>query len=186
MSVAELKSAGMVLTGEMLIGGRAARGTDGTLRAVNPATGEELEPAFGGATVRDVDATCALAEAAFDAYRTVSLERRAAFLEAIAQGILDLGDVLVERVMSESGLPRGRVEGERGRTVGQLRLFASLAREGRWLDAKIDRALPERKPAPRADLRAQKIPVGPAAVFSASNFPPAFSAPGGLPAAALP
>ena len=85
---------------------------------------------------------------------------RAKFLEAIAQGILDLGEVLVERVMSESGLPRARVEGERGRTVGQLRLFASLAREGRWLDATLDRAMPERKPLPRADLRAQRIPWG--------------------------
>ena len=175
----------MKMTGEMLIGARTVRGTESTIRAVNPATGGELEPAFGGGSAQDVDAACVLAEAAFDAYRAVSLERRAAFLEAIAQGVVDLGDVLVERVMSESGLPRGRVEGERARTVGQLRLFASLAREGRWLNATIDRALPERKPAPRADLRAQKIPVGPVAVFSASNFPLAFSVAGGDTAAAL-
>ena len=175
----------LTLTGEMLIGARTVRGTEGTLYAVNPATCAEMEPAFGGGTARDVDAACALAEAAFDPYRAVSLERRAQFLEAIAQGILDLGDVLVERVMSESGLPRGRVEGERGRTVGQLRLFASLAREGRWLNATIDRALPERKPAPRADLRSQKIPLGPVAVFSASNFPLAFSVAGGDTAAAF-
>jgi alpha-ketoglutaric semialdehyde dehydrogenase len=185
MDVAELKSTGIELTGEMLIGARSVRGSDGTLRAMNPATGEELEPAFGGGTVRDVDAACALAEAAFDAYRAVSLERRAAFLEAIAEGLADLGDVLVERVMKETGLARGRVEGERARTMGQLRLFASLAREGRWLNATIDRALPERKPAPRADLRAQKIPVGPVAVFSASNFPLAFSVAGGDTAAAF-
>src|ERR1035437_419417 len=175
----------MKMTGEMLIGARTVRGTESTIRAVNPATGGELEPAFGGGSAQDVDAACVLAEAAFDAYRAVSLERRAAFLEAIAQGVVDLGDVLVERVMSESGLPRGRVEGERARTVGQLRLFASLAREGRWLNATIDRALPERKPAPRADLRAQKIPVGPVAVFSASNFPLAFSVAEGDIAAAL-
>ena len=118
----------MKLTGEMLIGARAVRGTEGTLRAVNPATGAEMEPAFGGGSAADVDAACALAEAAFDAYRAVSLEQRATFLETIAQGIVDLGDVLVERVMSESGLPRDRVEGERARTAGQLRLFASLAR----------------------------------------------------------
>jgi alpha-ketoglutaric semialdehyde dehydrogenase len=174
-----------MVTGEMLIGGRTVRGTEGTIRAVNPATGAELEPEFGEGSAADVDAACELAEAAFDAYRAVSLEERARFLEAIAQGILDLGDVLVERVMSESGLPRARVEGERGRTVGQLRLFASLAREGRWLNATIDRALPDRKPAPRADLRAQKIPVGPVAVFSASNFPLAFSVAGGDTAAAF-
>jgi len=180
MAIAE-----MTLTGEMLIGARMVRGTSETIHAVNPATGAEMEPAFGGGSAQEVDAACVLAEAAFDAYRAVSLERRAKFLEAIAQGIIDLGDVLVERVMSESGLPRGRVEGERGRTVGQLRLFASLAREGRWLNATIDPALPDRKPLPRADLRAQKIPVGPVAVFSASNFPLAFSVAGGDTAAAL-
>jgi alpha-ketoglutaric semialdehyde dehydrogenase len=175
----------MQVTGEMLIGGRAVRGTMGEMRAVNPATGEEMEPVFGGAAVADVDAACVLAEAAFDAYRATVLEARAKFLEAIAQGIVELGDVLVERVISESGLPRARVEGERGRTAGQLRLFASLVREGRWLDATIDRALPERKPLPRADLRAQKIPLGPVAVFGASNFPLAFSVAGGDTASAL-
>jgi 2,5-dioxopentanoate dehydrogenase len=184
MDVAELKSTDM-LTGEMLIGARAVRGSKGAVRAVNPATGEQMEPPFGEGSAEDVNAACELAEAAFDPYRAVSLENRAKFLEVIAQGILDLGDILVERVMAESGLPRGRVEGERGRTVGQLRLFASLAREGRWLNATIDRALPDRKPLPRADLRSQKIPLGPVAVFSASNFPLAFSVAGGDTAAAF-
>jgi NADP-dependent aldehyde dehydrogenase len=87
--------------------------------------------------------------------------------------------------MSESGRPRARVEGERARTAGQLRMFAALVREGRWLDATIDRALPERKPLPRVDLRAQKIPLGPVAVFGASNFPLAFSVGGGDTASAL-
>ena len=174
-----------MLTGEMLIGARAVRGTEGTFHALNPATGAELEPAFGGGSTADVDAACTLAEAAFNEFRARSLEERAKFLETIAQGVLNLGDELVERVMSESGLPRGRVEGERGRTVGQLRLFASLAREGRWLNATLDRAMPDRKPLPRADLRAQKIPVGPVAVFSASNFPLAFSVAGGDTAAAF-
>ena len=181
MTVAE-----MTLTGEMLIGGRTVRGSESVTRAVQPQLRvQELEPAFGGGTQADVDAACELAEAAFNPYRAVSLEERAKFLETIAQGILDLGDVLVERVMSESGLPRPRVEGERGRTVGQLRLFASLAREGRWLTATLDRAMPDRKPLPRADLRMQKIPVGPVAVFSASNFPLAFSVAGGDTAAAF-
>jgi alpha-ketoglutaric semialdehyde dehydrogenase len=175
----------MQLTGEMLIGGRAVRGVVATMRAVNPATGAAMEPAFGGGSAKDVAAACELAEAAFDAYRAVSLEERARFLEAIAQGILDLGDVLVERVMSESGLPRARVEGERARTAGQLRMFAGLVREGRWIGTTIDRALPERKPLPRVDLRAQKIPLGPVAVFGASNFPLAFSVGGGDTASAL-
>jgi len=173
------------ITGEMLIGARSVRGGQGVVRSVNPATGERLTPEFGGGTAKDVDDACTLAQRAFDVYRAISLEQRAVFLEAIAQGILDLGDVLVERVMSESGLPRGRVEGERGRTVGQLRLFAALVREGRWLNVTLDSALPERKPFPRADLRVQKIPLGPVAVFGASNFPLAFSVAGGDTASAL-
>jgi len=173
------------ITGEMLIGASSVRGGQGVVRSVNPATGERLTPEFGGGTAKDVDDACTLAKDAFDAYRSISLEQRAVFLESIAQGILDLGDVLVERVMSESGLPRGRVEGERGRTVGQLRLFAALVREGRWLNVTLDSALPERKPLPRADLRVQKIPLGPVAVFGASNFPLAFSVAGGDTASAL-
>jgi 2,5-dioxopentanoate dehydrogenase len=175
----------MQLTGEMLIGAHAVPGMVGKLRAINPSTGAEMEPAFSGGSAGDVDAACTLAAAAFDTYRTTSLEQRAQFLEAIAQGIVDLGDVLVERVMAESGLPRPRVEGERARTAGQLRLFASLAREGRFLSATLDTPLPERKPLPRADLRAQKIPLGPVAVFGASNFPLAFSVAGGDTASAL-
>lgn len=87
--------------------------------------------------------------------------------------------------MSESALPKARLEGERARTVGQLRLFASLVRKGRWLCATLDSAQPERKPLPRSDLRLQKIPVGPVAVFGASNFPLAFSVAGGDTAAAF-
>jgi len=184
MSVAELTSTG-TLTGEMLIGARAVRGTHGKIHAINPATAAEMEPEFGEGGQREVDDACSLAEAAFNPFRALPLETRARFLEAIAQGILDLGDVLIERVMAESGLPRPRIEGERARTVGQLRLFASLAREGRWLNATIDPAMPDRKPLPRADLRAQKIGVGPVAVFSASNFPLAFSVAGGDTAAAF-
>jgi alpha-ketoglutaric semialdehyde dehydrogenase len=175
----------MTLTGEMLIGARVVRGTGAAMHAVEPATGKDLEPPFHAGTDKDVDAACLLAEAAFDPYRALSLERRAHFLEAIAQEILALGDELVQRVMRESGLPQGRVEGERGRTVGQLRLFAQVVREGRWLNAIVDRAMPERKPLVRADLRSQKIPLGPVAVFGASNFPLAFSVAGGDTASAL-
>src|SRR5882757_8352632 len=128
----------MQLTGEMLIGARAVFGTEGSLQAIDPATGAEMEPAFRGGSAQHVDAACTLTLAAFDPYRSTSLERRALFLEAIAKGITDLADVLVERVMAESGLPRPRVEGERARTVGQLRLFASLTREGRWLNVTFD------------------------------------------------
>ena len=175
----------MEVTGEMLIGARNVRGTQGVVHSINPATGKEIGPAFGGGSAKDVDEACKLAQSAFDTYRLIPLDQRARFLEAIAQGIVDLGDTLVERVMAESGLPRPRVEGERARTAGQLRLFATLVREGRWLNATLDSALPDRKPLPRSDLRMQKIPVGPVAVFGASNFPLAFSVAGGDTASAL-
>src|ERR1700722_1135204 len=151
----------MPITGELLIGSEIVPGRDGVARAFNPATGEQLEPKFGGATLDDVDKACSLAGAAFDVYREASLVTRAQLLETIAQGIMDLGDELVERVMAESGLPRPRVEGERARTCGQLRHFAALVRDGRWHNAVLDSALPDRKPAPRLDLRSRKIPLGP-------------------------
>jgi NADP-dependent aldehyde dehydrogenase len=173
------------LTGELLIGGRAVPGAAGEVRAYNPATGETLEPAFGGASAADLDRACALAAEAFDVYRATSLEGRARFLEAVADNIADVGDALIERAMQETGLPRARLEGERGRTMGQLRLFASVVREGSWLGVRIDPALPERTPAPRPDLRLRHIPLGPVAVFGASNFPLAFSVAGGDTAAAL-
>ncbi|WP_250477462.1 MULTISPECIES: aldehyde dehydrogenase (NADP(+)) [unclassified Caballeronia] len=175
----------MKITGDMLIGASAVRGTDATLRAFDPARNADLEPAFGGGGAAEVARACELAEAAFDDYRHAPLETRAQFLEAIADNITALGDTLIERAMAESALPKARLEGERARTVGQLRLFASLVREGRWLCATLDSAQPDRKPLPRSDLRLQKIPVGPVAVFGASNFPLAFSVAGGDTASAF-
>jgi alpha-ketoglutaric semialdehyde dehydrogenase len=175
----------MQLTGEQLIGARGHYGTADHSRAINPSTGEALETAFGGGTTEDVEAACILAAAAFDTYRATNLEQRADFLESIADGIVALGDVLIERAMAESGLPRGRIEGERARTAGQLRLFAAVVRAGRFLSATFDTPLPERAPLPRPDLRSQKIALGPVAVFGASNFPLAFSVAGGDTAAAL-
>ncbi len=175
----------MALTGEMLIGSAAVRGKEAAFRGVDPATGAELDPAYGGAQAADLERACALAWKAFDAYRDTGLEERARFLETIAQRILDIGDQLIERAMLESGLPRARLEGERGRTVGQLRLFANVVREGSWLDLRVDLALPDRKPLPRSDLRLRQIALGPVAVFGASNFPLAFSVAGGDTASAL-
>ncbi|MFL9888613.1 aldehyde dehydrogenase (NADP(+)) [Paraburkholderia agricolaris] len=169
----------MLITGEMLIGARAVRGGVAVLRAFDPARGVEIEPAFGGGDRADVALACSLAGNAFDAFRNAPLATRARFLEAIADNILEMGDVLIERANTETGLPKTRIEGERGRTVGQLRLFAALVREGRWLGATLDSSLPDRKPLARPDLRLQKIPVGPVAVFGASNFPLAFSVAGG-------
>ncbi|MET0238704.1 MAG: aldehyde dehydrogenase (NADP(+)) [Sphingobium sp.] len=158
--------------------------TADAIYAIAPATGLKLEPGYPVSTLADVEAACAAAAAAFPAYRAVSLEGRAQFLEAIADEIMALGDDLILRVTAESGLPRARLEGERGRTCSQLRLFAGVLREGSFLDARIDPALPERTP-PRPDLRLQNIPLGPVAVFGASNFPLAFSVAGGDTASAL-
>lgn len=173
------------LAGSMRIGGQAVAGAGGAFRAVDPSSGAELEPAFGLATHADLERACALASAAFDRYRETSLPARAGFLETIAERILALGDELIVRAMAETGLPRARLEGERARTVGQLRLFADVVREGGWLEARIDPALPERTPLPRSDLRQRHIALGPVAVFGASNFPLAFSVAGGDTASAL-
>ncbi|TDV16511.1 aldehyde dehydrogenase (NADP(+)) [Paraburkholderia caballeronis] len=175
----------MQITGEMLLGAAAVRGTQGSVRAFAPALNEELEPAFGVGGVAEVERACVLAGQAFDAFRAAPLDMRARLLEAIADNIAALGDALIERAHLESALPKARLEGERGRTTGQLKLFASLVRDGRWLGAVLDPALPERKPLPRSDLRAQRIPLGPVAVFGASNFPLAFSVAGGDTASAL-
>ena len=175
----------MQISGRLLLGGETVQGTAETFRAFNPTTSESMEPEFYGASAEQVGHACNLAAQAFDSYRNTSLESRALFLEAIAQAIMDLGDDLIERTVAESGLPRPRIEGERGRTVGQLRLFAAVVRQGLWISPILDSALPDRAPLPRPDLRHRKIPLGPVAVFGASNFPLAFSVAGGDTASAL-
>jgi alpha-ketoglutaric semialdehyde dehydrogenase len=180
-----MESRPVSMTGEMLLGAQAVRGSGAEFYAVEAASGERLQPGFAGGDAGDVDRACCLAAAAFDSYRETGLEERARFLEAIAEELLGLGDALIERAMAESALPRARMEGERARTVGQMRLYAQVVREGRWLDATLDRPLPERKPLPRVDLRRRNVALGPVAVFGASNFPLAYSVAGGDTASAL-
>ncbi|MBU4610881.1 aldehyde dehydrogenase (NADP(+)) [Achromobacter sp. GG226] len=175
----------MALTGNMIIGRDAVRGTEGVQRAYDPTRDQHLDTEFGLGGKAEVERAAALAQAAFDPYRALSPTRRAEFLDAIAQSILDLGDELIERAHAESALPVARLTGERGRTVGQLRLFAQVLRDGHYLHATIDQAQPQRQPLPRSDLRLARIPVGPVAVFGASNFPLAFSVAGGDTASAL-
>lgn len=143
------------------------------------------DPVFHSATEAEVDRAVSLADTSFAAYRSLTPERRAEFLEKIAERIMDLGDELLEMTSQETGLPIARLTGERGRTVGQLRMFATLIREGSWVDARIDSAQPNREPAPRPDLRRMLIPLGPVGVFGASNFPYAFSVAGGDTASAF-
>ncbi|WNL44292.1 aldehyde dehydrogenase (NADP(+)) [Dyella sp. BiH032] len=173
------------LTGELLIDGRAWRGTGTAFHAFDAASHQPIaQPVFHGASPADVDRACTLADEAFDGYRALSLEQRAAFLDDCAARIEALGEVLIERAVAETGLPRARLEGERVRTAGQLRMFAALVRSGDALDVRIEPALPARQP-PRTDLRFWRIGMGPVAVFGASNFPLAFSVAGGDTASAL-
>ncbi len=171
------------MDGSFLIGESAVQRPD-TFQASDPATGALLEPAFSVSGAGDVDEACRLAAGAFDSFRELSPDARATFLETVAERIEALGDPLIQRAHSESGLPIARLTGERGRTTSQLRLFADVLRAGYWAGVILDTPLPERQPLPRADLRQRRIPLGPVAVFGASNFPLAFSVAGGDTAAA--
>ncbi|GAA4458424.1 aldehyde dehydrogenase (NADP(+)) [Nibrella saemangeumensis] len=153
--------------------------------AVNPATGESLPGDFYEATEDQVNEACERAAEAFQVYRKQSGPEKAFFLERIATEIEALGDELLQRANAETGLPLARLTGERGRTTGQLRLFAEYLREGSWVNARIDTALPDRQPQPRPDLRQMLRPLGPVGIFGASNFPLAFSVAGGDTASAL-
>ena len=170
-----------MLTGKHLIAGTWVAGAVTFLSS--PASGEALPFAVG--TPADVDAAVQGAEAAFPSFSALSREARAAFLDKIADEIEARGPELTAIAHGETGLPVARLEGERGRTTGQLRLFASHIRKGEYLDRRIDPALPERKPAPRPEIRMVQRPIGPVAVFGASNFPLAFSTAGGDTASAL-
>jgi len=162
---------------------RSARGSE-RFRVTAPATGELLPGEFAVATEEELQAAASRADEAFRRWPRDS-RRTADLLERIAANIDDLGDALVERCSAETALPSGRIKLERGRTTGQLRMFAALVREGSWVDARIDRADPRRRPVPKPDVRRMLVPLGPAAVFPASNFPLAFSTAGGDTASAL-
>jgi len=172
------------LSGELFVGGGRVR-TAETFRAVEASSGEYLEPPFDVAGAAIVDQACELAWSAFQPFRELGAERRARFLELIAEQIMGLGDALLHRAAAESGLPLARLTGERARTANQLRLFAGELGRGGWWRIRVDPAQPERLPQPRPDLRQYQVPLGPVAVFGASNFPLAFSVAGGDTASAL-
>lgn len=156
-----------------------------TFSAINPRTNLPLEKQFQNASIQEINETVQLATAAFDIYRKKNKNQIASFLEQIAIEITNLGSTLIECCHLETALPIIRLEGERGRTINQLNLFASLVREGSWIDARIDTAIADRNPIPKPDIRHLLIPIGPVAVFGASNFPLAFSTVGGDTASAL-
>jgi 2,5-dioxopentanoate dehydrogenase len=175
----------MPLHGQNLIGQSFSAEGSATFQAVNPATGQPLDGLFHAATAAEVRRAVASADAAFRLRGHCDPAKTVALLDRIATGIEALGDALIERCGAETGLGAERLRLERARTCSQLRLFARLVAEGSWVDARIDRAMPDRKPAPKPEMRRMLVPIGPVAVFPASNFPLAFSVAGGDTASAL-
>ena len=167
--------------GKHLIAGQWVQGTE-TFKA-EPTDGAEYQ--FSVGTLENIEAACLAADEAFNSYIATSREERAKFLNVIADEMDIRGEQITSIGTTETGLPAGRLEGERGRTTGQLRLFAEHILKGDYLDRRYDEALPHRAPLPRPDLRMMQRPIGPIGVFGASNFPLAFSTAGGDTAAAL-
>lgn len=173
------------LSGRSIIGFRDNADAVEHFYGVNPASGQRIEPGFSPATPQEVELSAQLASEAFAVYGRASGKARGAFLRAIAAKLDSAVEELIDRANQESALPKPRLQGETARTSGQLRLFAQIAEEGSWVGARIDRAEPDRKPAPRPDIRSMLRPLGPTVIFGASNFPLAFSVAGGDTASAL-
>ncbi|MBC9794951.1 aldehyde dehydrogenase (NADP(+)) [Sinomicrobium weinanense] len=174
-----------MITGKNYIGTRQSSKSGITYKTFNPELNTENPWVFHEASSDEIEEAVQLASQAFEGYRNISGKKKSEFLNAIADEMEALGDELLETYMQESGLPRGRAEGERGRTLFQLRSFAELVAEGSWIEASIDTGIPDRKPAPKPDLRKMLIPIGPVVVFGSSNFPFAYSTAGGDTASAL-
>jgi len=174
-----------MITGKNHIGNQLSAEGSKTFKTFDPISNIENSSIHYEASQKEINEAVSLASDAFKEFRTISGERKAAFLHAIADEILALDDELIQTYCSETGLPEGRAKGERGRTVFQLRSFADLVAEGSWVDATIDTSITDRTPAPKPDLRKINIPLGPVVVFGASNFPLAYSTAGGDTAAAL-
>ncbi|XWW43653.1 aldehyde dehydrogenase (NADP(+)) [Fibrella sp. USSR17] len=172
-------------TGQNFIGSTTSSLGENSFQAFSTLANDLLPGSFHQATSAELEQALRLADTAFPIYSELPYAQRADFLDAIADEIMDLGQLLLERCSAESGLPLARITGERGRTCGQLRLFAQLLRDGWWADARIETAQPDRAPLPKSDIRRMLIPIGPVAVFGASNFPLAFSTAGGDTASAL-
>ena len=175
----------MNLSGQSIVGFSRSGVTGEKFYAVNPVSGERLEPSFSCTTSDDFENAVRLANEAFATYSHASGRDKAAFLRSIATNIEGVIDAVVERAHLETALPKGRLQAETNRTCAQLRLFAQVVEEGSWVMARIDRADPNRKPSPKPDIRSMLRPLGPVAVFGASNFPLAFSVAGGDTASAL-
>jgi alpha-ketoglutaric semialdehyde dehydrogenase len=175
----------MELHGKQILGGSESAEGQQSFFGINPTNGETLEPGYFEATQAEIDVAYDLAHVAHQQLRGIDTSSRATFLRAIAEEIEKLGEPLLERASAETGLPMARLTMERGRTCNQLRMFADLVDEASWVEARIDHAQPDRAPIPKPDLRRLLVPLGPVAVFGASNFPLAFSVAGGDTASAF-
>lgn len=173
------------ISGVSLIGAKESEKRGAAFLGVNPANGKHLEPAFYSATTEDIDQAVKLAAAAAPAFAMQSGRERAKLLRTIADGMTAAGATIVERANLETGLPRMRLQNELIRTANQLNLFAKVLEEGSWVGARIDEADEQRKPMRRPDIRSMSRPLGPVAVFGASNFPIAYSVAGGDTVSAL-
>ncbi len=174
-----------MLNGTSTLGSTRGSQSEAAFHGTNPATGEQLQPAYFSASTEEIDRAATLAEAAFASYSKISGRERGAFLRKIADGLQAIAEEIVQRSNQETALPVPRLQGEVVRTANQLRLFASVVEEGSWVTARIDTVDPEREPLPKPDIRSMLLPLGPVAVFGASNFPLAFSVAGGDTASAL-
>eukprot|EP01093_Parvamoeba_rugata_P014415 TRINITY_DN4668_c0_g1_i2.p2 TRINITY_DN4668_c0_g1~~TRINITY_DN4668_c0_g1_i2.p2 ORF type:complete len:216 (+),score=50.74 TRINITY_DN4668_c0_g1_i2:295-942(+) len=174
-----------MISGTNSIGNTSSKKGKVTFKTFNPKENKNTEWTFYEATSNEIDDAVELATNAFKVYKHISGLRKAEFLEEIATEIEALGDELIITYCKESGLPEGRARGERGRTMGQLRAFANVLKEGSWIEAVIEKAQPNREPMPKSDIRKMLFPLGPVVVFGASNFPLAFSTAGGDTASAL-
>jgi alpha-ketoglutaric semialdehyde dehydrogenase len=175
----------MNLLGTSFLGAHRSSQTDQTFHAQDPATATPLAPPYHSATIDDLNQAVAQSAEALPIYSQLSGQKKAAFLRRIADALDANNQELAERANQETALPMPRLLGEVTRTSNQLRLFASVVEEGSWVNARIDPALPDRQPLPRPDIRSMLRPLGPVAVFGASNFPLAFSVAGGDTASAL-
>ena len=174
-----------MITGKNYIGNELSAEGNKTYSTFDPKLNGATEWNFHEATNDEIDAAVKKADIAFQEYKNFSGSKKAEFLIAIAEEIEGIGDILIDTYTKESGLPEGRSKGERGRTMGQLKAFATLLKEGSWVEATIDTAQPDRQPFPKVDIRKMSFPLGPIAVFGSSNFPLAFSTAGGDTASAL-
>lgn len=173
------------ISGRSLIGFRQGSAIGESHYATDPTTGKHLEPGFIAPTPDEVELAVQLAADAFPLYRRIAGNERARLLRKMADNIEKIKPEIVERAGRETALPQARLQSETARTCGQLRLFAQVAEEGSWVNARIDRPDPNRKPLPKPDIRSMLQPLGPVVVFGASNFPLAFSVAGGDTASAL-